>query len=155
MNSSIESALRLVNLTTSGLLAGSLGFSDAVLVPGAAMERSRDADPLPTAVKYMNAVGPMALATSMALAVGSRDRSAARRALDAASAISLAGVVGTTMLITVPIGKRLDQSRPVDYPDESSHSMVKNWSRAHSVRTFLGITAFVFAAAASVLRRDK
>lgn len=157
MNPAIESALRLVNLTASGLLAGSLGFSDAVLVPGAEGERpSHDRSAASKAVKYFNSIGPIALATSMALAVGSRDRSGAGRALDAASALGLAGVVGTTILVTVPLNRKLEDNHPpADYYDESSHSITKNWSRAHTVRTALGIGAFVCAAAANVLRRRR
>ena len=34
MNQTLESLLRFVNLTTSGLLAGSLGFGEQALVPG-------------------------------------------------------------------------------------------------------------------------
>src|SRR5215210_3306757 len=34
VNRSIESVLRFVNLTASGLLAGSLGFGEKALVPG-------------------------------------------------------------------------------------------------------------------------
>jgi hypothetical protein len=153
MNTSLESAVRLINLTTSGLLAGSLGFGDAVLIPGWERERprSRSTDEEPSA--YFNAIGPIALASSLALAIGSRSRSAAARTFDALSAASLAGVLGTTMLVTVPINKKLDHEQPIDYPNDAAWSMNKNWSRAHTIRTALGIGAFVFAAASNVMRR--
>jgi hypothetical protein len=154
MNTSLESAVRLINLTSSGLLAGSLGFGDAVLIPGWERERPRSKtndDGEPSA--YFNAIGPIALASSLALAIGSRSRSAAARTFDALSAASLAGVLGTTMLVTVPINKKLDHEQPIDYPNDAAWSMNRNWSRAHSIRTALGIGAFVFAAASNVMRR--
>jgi hypothetical protein len=156
MNSTIESALRLVHVTTAGLLAGSLGFSDDVLLPGAEGERLRAETlrPANKASKYLSPVGPIALVTSMALAVGSRDR-ASTRVLDAASALALAGVVGATMLVTVPIGKEIGENRPLDYPDEENYSRSRNWSRAQSIRTGLGIAAFVCAAASGVIRRHR
>lgn len=155
MTGSLESALRLVNLTTSGLLAGSLGFGEAALMPGWEEERPREKAVTPTeAAKYFNAIGPIALATSMTLAIASRDRSGVRKALDAMSAVSLAGVLGTTMLVTVPITRKLDTSRPpVDYADDESESLSRNWARAHTLRTALGIGAFVFAVASSVMRK--
>jgi hypothetical protein len=156
MTSSLESALRLVNLTTSGLLAGSLGFGEAALMPGWEEERPREVAP-PTVddfAKYFNAIGPIALATSMTLALASRDRSFVRKALDTMSAVSLAGVLGTTMLVTVPINRKLDTvSPPADYADDESESLSRNWARAHTLRTALGIGAFVFAAASSVMRK--
>lgn len=157
MNSGIESALRLVNVTSSGLLAGSLGFSGSVLMPGAGDERPQQR-PLTTRqvrewTGYFNAIGPLALATSAVLALGSRDRSRTAKILDTVSAVGLAGVLATTQLVTVPINKKLDSERPADYPDEESWSRTQNFQRAHAVRTILGIGAFVCAAASSALRR--
>lgn len=154
MTGSFESALRLVNLTTAGLLAGSLGFGEAALVPGWEAERSPEERLRNNISKYFNAIGPIALATSMTLAIGSRERSAVAKTLDALSAVSLAGVLGATMLVTVPINRKLQQAGPpVDYADESSQSLGRNWHRAHTLRTALGISAFVCAAAANVLRK--
>src|SRR5688500_15150060 len=68
VNRTIESVLRFVNLTSAGLLAGSLGFGDAALVPGWKEELPRDdsrpADPIKTA-PYMDAIGPLALGTAV------------------------------------------------------------------------------------------
>lgn len=154
MTGSLESALRLVNLTSSGLLAGSLGFGEAALMPGWEEERPRGAAVVLDHSKYFNAIGPIALASSMALAVASRNRSATAKALDAMSAVSLAGVLGATMLVTVPITRKLDSSRPpVDYEDQQAESLSRNWARAHALRTALGIGAFVFAAASTVMRK--
>src|SRR4051812_34216764 len=99
MNRSLESALRFVNLTTAGLLAGSLGFGEAALVPGWQHELPREwklkpFDALKT-MNYFNAIGPVALASAVTLAVGSRGRGVMRRVLDAASAVGLAGVLAT------------------------------------------------------------
>ncbi len=158
MNRTIESALRFVNLTTAGLLAGSLGFGEAALVPGWA-------DELPTkdgghtrgpisVASYFNAIGPVALGTAVTLVIAaSRGSSPARRILDAASAVGLAGVLATTIMVTVPINKELEEQPATDYPSEKSQSLVKNWGRAHAVRTTLGIGAFVCAVAASNIGR--
>src|SRR6185503_4486160 len=74
VNRTIEAALRFVNLTSAGLLAGSLGFGDAALVPGWKEELpahdSRPLDPLKTA-SYFNAIGPVALGTAVTLAIAS------------------------------------------------------------------------------------
>ncbi len=154
MNHSIESLLRLVNLTSSGLLAGSLGFGENVLTPGWESER-----PVATPqqqsdlARYLNAIGPIALASSLALAVAGTQRSATAKTLDAASAVGLAGVLGATMLVTVPISRKLDTAVPIDYEDEHTASLNRNWSRAHAVRTALGIGAFLCAAASNVMRR--
>lgn len=157
MNSGLESTLRLVNLTSSGLLAGSLGFGGSVLVPGWEGERSQRRAFFRQQAKewatYFNAIGPVALATSAVLAIGSGNRSRASRLLDAVSAVGLAGVVATTTLVTVPLNRRIEGERPSDYPDEQSWSMTRNFNRAHSIRTALGIGAFVAAAASSALRR--
>jgi hypothetical protein len=159
MKGTFESLLRLVNLTTSGLLAGSLGFGEAALMPGWQEERSKRHDShghsAEESIRYMNAIGPLALASSLALAVGGSDRSGAARTLDAISAVSLAGVLGTTMLVTVPITKRLDHSVPVDYADDDTASLSRNFHRAHAIRTALGIGAFFCAAASNVLRKVK
>jgi 4-hydroxy-L-threonine phosphate dehydrogenase PdxA len=155
MNRSLESALRFVNLTTSGLLAGSLGFGEAALVPGWQDElprhRSKVIDVL-RHLKYYNAIGPLALGTAVTLAVGTRN-GAVRRVLDAASAVALAGVLAATIMVTVPINKELEEQPPADYPDDRSQSLAKNWARAHAVRTTLGISAFVCAVASGITPR--
>lgn len=159
MNRTIESALRFVNLTTAGLLAGSLGFGEAALVPGWA-------DELPTKdgghtrgpisiASYFNAIGPVALGTAVTLAIAApRGSGPARRILDSASAVGLAGVLAATIMVTVPINQELEAQPATDYPSEKSQSLVKNWSRAHAVRTTLGIGAFVCAVAASNIGRQ-
>ena len=73
MNRTVESMLRFVHLTSSGLLAGSLGFGGAALFPGweeelPAERRSEAARTL----KAFNAIGPTALASSVALLVGGK-----------------------------------------------------------------------------------
>lgn len=152
MNRTIESALRFINLTTAGLLAGSLGFGNAALVPGWKEELPQDGpplDPLKTA-SYFNAIGPVALGTAVTLAIAAgRGAGPARRILDSASAVGLAGVLAATVMVTVPINKELEAQPATDYPSDRSQSLVKNWSRAHAVRTTLGIGAFVCAVAAS------
>ena len=152
MNRTIESALRFVNLTTSGLLAGSLGFGDAALVPGWHEELPREKRRRLNATRYFDAIGPLALGTAVTLAIGSRGN-AARRILDAASVVGLAGVLAATIMVTVPINKELDAQPASDYPSDRSQSLVKNWSRAHAVRTTLGIGAFVCAVASTVTTR--
>ena len=158
MNRAIESALRFVNLTAAGLLAGSLGFGDAALVPGwkdelPAKDGGRPLDPLKTA-SYFNAIGPVALGTAVTLAIAApRGTGPARRLLDSASAVGLVGVLAATIMVTVPINKELEAQPATDYPSEKSQSLVKNWSRAHAVRTTLGIGAFVCAVAASNISR--
>lgn len=159
MNSTIESLLRFVNLTTSGLLAGSLGFGEQALVPGWQHEvpkhedrRARAFAALIDATSYFNAIGPVALGTAVTLAVGSRGVRPIKRALDAAAVISLAGVLAATILVTVPINRELDEQAPTDYASDRSLSLAKNWSRAHAVRTTLGVGAFL-CAVASILSR--
>ncbi|HUP60500.1 MAG TPA: DUF1772 domain-containing protein [Thermoanaerobaculia bacterium] len=156
MNRTIESVLRFVNLTAAGLLAGSLGFGRAALVPGWKEELPRDdgrpADPLKMA-SYFNAIGPVALGTAVTLAIAAPRGVPVRRVLDSASAVGLAGVLAATIMVTVPINKELEAQPPADYPSDRSQSLVKNWSRAHAVRTTLGIGAFVCAVAASNIRR--
>lgn len=156
MNRTIESALRFINLTASGLLAGSLGFGEAALVPGWKEElpsnNPRPLDPVKTA-GYFDAIGPVALGTAVTLAIASQG-SAARRLLDAAAAVGLAGVLAATIMVTVPINKELEAQPASDYPSEDRSSLVKNWSRAHAVRTTLGIGAFVCAVAASNMTRN-
>lgn len=157
MNRTIESALRFINLTTAGLLAGSLGFGDAALVPGWKDELpanpQRPLDPVKTA-SYFNAIGPVALGTAVTLAIAApRGNTPTRRMLDSAAAVGLAGVLAATIMVTVPINKELEAQPPADYPSDRSQSLVKNWSRAHAVRTSLGIGAFVCAVAASNLGR--
>jgi hypothetical protein len=156
VNRTIENVLRFVNLTTAGLLAGSLGFGNAALVPGWKDELPRDhtqpLDPLKTA-SYFDAIGPVALGTAITLAIAAPRGLAARRLLDSAAAVALAGVLGTTIMVTVPITRKLDAEPATDYASDESHSMVKNWARAHAVRTTLGISAFMCAVAASNLGR--
>jgi uncharacterized membrane protein len=160
VNRSLESLLRFVNLTTSGLLAGSLGFGDAALVPGwqeelprhhsmrEALERLRN-------LNYYNAIGPVALGTAVTLAVGTSGVHPVRRMLDTATALGLAGVLAATVMVTVPINRALEEEAAADYPRDRSASLAKNWSRAHAVRTSLGIGAFFCAVAANVAaRRD-
>ncbi len=153
MNRTIESAIRFINLTAAGLLAGSLGFGEAALVPGWKEELpAHDGHPLDPVkhASYFNAIGPVALGTAVTLAIaGSRNGSIARRLLDSASAVGLAGVLAATIMVTVPINKELEAQPASDYPSENRQTMVKNWSRAHAVRTTLGIGAFVCAVAAS------
>lgn len=154
MNRSLEGLLRFVNLTTSGLLAGSLGFGEAALVPGWQGElpdESRRNEPLGA---YFNAIGPVALGTAITLAVASRGVHPVKRMLDAATAVGLAGVLTTTVLVTVPINKELQNQPAADYPDDRSQSLARNWSRAHAVRTTLGIGAFVCAVASNLTSRQ-
>ena len=169
VNRTIESVLRFLNLTAAGLLAGSLGFGEAALVPGWKDELpSKDGhplDPLKTA-NYFDAIGPVALGTAITLAIAAPRGAATRRMLDSAAAVGLAGVLAnalsatssssavlaTTIMVTVPINKELEAQPANDYPSDRSHSLVKNWSRAHAVRTTLGIGAFVCAVAANLGR---
>ena len=156
MNRTIESVLRFVNLTTAGLLAGSLGFGEAPLMPGWKEELPRDdgkLDPIKTA-PYFNAIGPVALGTAVTLAIASPRGVPVRRMLDSASAVALAGVLAATIMVTVPINKELEAQPATDYPSDRSQSLVKNWARAHAVRTTLGIGAFVCAVAACSFRRS-
>jgi hypothetical protein len=159
MNRSIESVLRFVNLTTSGLLAGSLGFGEAALVPGWQNELPRNTFERPfdafRSSGYFNAIGPVALGTAVTLAVASRGVGPARRILDAATAVGLAGVLAATVMVTVPINRELDAQPASDYPSDRSQSLVKNWSRAHAVRTTLGIGAFVCAVASNLASRRR
>jgi uncharacterized membrane protein len=158
VNRTIESALRFLNLTAAGLLAGSLGFGNAALVPGWKEELPThdgrpSLDPLKTA-SYFNAIGPLALGTAVTLAIGApRSGGVTRRLLDSASAVGLAGVLAATIMVTVPINKELEAQPASDYPSDDRTSLVKNWSRAHAVRTTLGIGAFVCAVAASNIGR--
>lgn len=154
MNRSLESALRFVNLATSGLLAGSLGFGDVALVPGWQEELPRENKRRPMEAlrntNYFNAIGPVALATAVTIAVGSRRDNTVQRMLDAAAAIGLAGVLATTVMVTVPINKELEAQPAADYASDRSKAMVRNWSRAHSVRTTLGVSAFLLAVASNL-----
>jgi hypothetical protein len=154
VNRTIESVLRFVNLTAAGLLAGSLGFGEAALVPGWTEERPHDdeLDPF-AAAPYFSAIGPVALGTAVTLAIAAPRGVPVRRMLDSAAAVALAGVLAATIMVTVPINKELEAQPATDYPSDRSHSLVKNWTRAHAVRTTLGIGAFVCAVGASVFRR--
>ena len=153
VNRTIESALRFVNLTSAGLLAGSLGFGKAALVPGWKEELPReDESPLKIA-DWFDAIGPVALGTAVTLAIAAPGGTPARRLLDSASAVALAGVLAATIMVTVPINKELEAQPASDYPSDRSQSLVKNWGRAHAVRTSLGIAGFVCAVAASNISR--
>ncbi len=154
MNRSIESILRFINLTSSGLLAGSLGFGEAALMPGWEHELppERRAQDLSNR-SYFNAIGPVALGTAVTLAVGSSGMRPMKRVLDTATAVALAGVLAATIMVTVPINKELEEQPPSDYPSDRSQSLVRNWSRAHAVRTTLGIGAFVCAVASNLAHR--
>lgn len=155
MNRTLESVLRFVNLTTSGLVAGSLGFGEAALVPGWDDELPADYERRPHPLgAYINAIGPVALGTAITLAVGSRGVHPLKRILDAATAVGLAGVLTTTILVTVPINKELEEQPAADYPSDRSQSLTRNWSRAHAVRTTLGIGAFVCAVASNLTARQ-
>ena len=152
MNHRVESLLRFVNLTTSGLLAGSLGVGEAALVPGWQEELPRQSprfDVLKN-LPYYNAIGPVALGTAVTLAVAGRGSHPLRRLLDAATAVGLAGVLAATIMVTVPINKELEEQPPADYPSDHSQSLARNWVRAHAVRTSLGIGAFVCAVASNL-----
>jgi amino acid transporter len=157
MTRTIESLLRFVNHTTAGLLAGSLGFGDAALMPGWQLElplrkdRRRKTDIAVQA--YFNAIGPVALGTAVTLAVGSRGVRPLKRALDTATAIGLAGVLAATIMGTVPINKVLEEQPASDYPSDRSKTLTRNWSRAHAFRTTLGIGAFVCAVASNLTNR--
>jgi hypothetical protein len=156
MNRTIEGVLRFVNLTTAGLLAGSLGFGEAALVPGWEHELPRDKMRFIDELKsnnYFNAIGPVALGSAVTLAIAARGVGPAKRILDAATAVGLAGVLAATVMVTVPINKELDNEPARDYPSDRSQSLVKNWSRAHAVRTTLGIGAFVCAVASNLTPR--
>ena len=75
MNRTLETAIRFVNLTASGLLAGSLGFGEAALVPGWQEELPRHRSNVIEALRhlnYYNAIGPVALGTAVTLAVGTK-----------------------------------------------------------------------------------
>ena len=155
MNRSIESALRFVNLTATGLLAGSLGFGEAALVPGWQKELPREApSPIDSRILgYFNAIGPVALGTAITLAIAGRDRGAGRRILDASSAVGLAGVLATTIMVTVPINRQIEEHPAVDYASDQSQSLVKNWGRAHAIRTSLGVGAFICAVVSAVSKK--
>lgn len=154
MNRTIETALRFVNLTASGLLAGSLGFGDVALVPGWTDELPRENTRAERIAGYFNAIGPVALGTAVTLAIAAPRGVPVRRMLDSAAAVGLAGVLAATIMVTVPINKELEAQPATDYPSDRSQELVKNWSRAHAVRTTLGIGAFVCAVAASNLARN-
>jgi hypothetical protein len=151
MNRRVELVLRFINLTSSGLLAGSLGFGEKALVPGWREELPAQGER--PSVDYVNAIGPLALGTAVTLAVGARDERPMKRALDTATALGLAGVLAATIMVTVPINKELEQQPPADYPSDRSQSLVRNWSLAHAVRTTLGIGAFVCAVVSNITKK--
>src|SRR5258708_10439959 len=150
MNRTLESLLRFVNLTTSGLLAGSLGFGEAALVPGWQAElprfhswRDRMTPDHLRQINYFNAIGPVALGTAVTLAVGMRDVKPLKRVLDAAAVLGLAGVLASTIMVTVPINKELEAQAPTDYPRDPSQSLARNWSRPPAVPPPLGFPPFL------------
>ena len=152
MNRTMESALRFVTLTTSGLLAGSLGFGGTPLVPGWKEELPHRMRPIDS-IGYFDAIGPLALGSAVTLVIAARGQHPVRRMLDAGTVIGLAGVLASTMMVTVPINRELEEQPATDYPSEKSQSLVRNWGRAHTFRTMLGIGAFICAAASSVTAR--
>ncbi len=147
MNRTIESALRFVNLTSPDCWPVPSALAGAALVPGWKDELPREdagtLDPLKTAV-WFDAIGPVALGTAVTLAIAA-PRGVPARILDSASALALAGAAAATIMVTVPINKELEAQPATDYPSDRSQSLVKNWSRAHAVRTSLGIAGFVCA----------
>jgi hypothetical protein len=56
-------------------------------------------------------------------------------------------------MVTVPINKELEQQPPTDYPSDRSQILARNWSRAHAVRTTLGIGAFVCAVVSNITKK--
>jgi hypothetical protein len=158
MNRSIENVLRFVNLTAAGLLAGSLGFGDSPLTPGAEEERVTDypgEDDNDSLSPYFNAIGPIALVSAMALAVGAGNRGRGGKMLDAVAAVGQAGVLATTTFLTVPLNKKFETLAPVDYPRSISHAQLnRTFNRAHAWRTGLGIAAFVCAVASTAMRKQ-
>src|SRR5205823_14885377 len=139
MNNTLESVLRFINLTTSGLLAGSLGFGEQALVPGWRHElpqrgdhRARAIAALTDATNYFNAIGPVALGTAVTLAVGARGVRPVKRVLDAATAVALAGVLATTIMVTVPINKELEARPATDSTSDLEQSLAANWSRPNA-----------------------
>ncbi len=153
MNRTIESFVRFVNVTTSGLLAGSLGFGEAALVPGWQHELSRDDINDAMQTPYFNAIGPVALGSAVTLAIAARSGNSLQRMLDAAAAVGLAGVLAATVMVTVPINKELEAQPASDYPSDRSRSLVRNWGRAHAVRTSLGVGAFICAVASGLAKK--
>src|SRR3981081_228270 len=160
MNNTLESFLRFVNLTTSGLLAGSLGFGEQALVPGWRPELPQHGDPparaiaaLTDATNYFNAIGPVALGTAVTLAVGSRGVRPMKRLLDTRPRTRLAGVLAAKIMVAGALNKKLEEQPPTDYPSDRSQSLARNWSLAHAVRTTLGIGAFVCAVASNLAQR--
>jgi len=154
MNKSLESVVRFVNLASSGLVAGSLGFGNSPLIPGWKDEIPADRKAFPEPVRnvrYVDAIGPIAVATSVILAVAPRQRPFIGRLLDAVSAFGLSGVLATTTLGTVRLTKKMAMETPVDYPSESSQSLTRSLSRVHAARMALGIGAFLCAAASSAI----
>jgi hypothetical protein len=150
MNRSLETVLRFVNVTTSGFLAGSLGFGESESgAPGSPNTRGSVVRAEEGAQRYVTAIGPLALAASVTLAIAAK-REPLKRTLDVLSTLSLAGVVVATMLGTAPLNRKIDNRAPRDYPNDESAALVRSWSRAQAVRTALGISAFVLSVASNV-----
>ena len=114
LNRSIESFLRFVSLTSSGILAGSLGFGEAALVPGWEQELGRDETSRMPETRYFNAIGPVALASAVTLAVAASSvRRIAPLPRDAtASVTALASATGPIALKYFVSGMRDVSSRP-------------------------------------------
>lgn len=150
----MESVLRFVNLTATGLLAGSLGFGRSPLVPGwqGELPPTKMFESAGREIPYLDSIGPIAVASSLALTVGSRSRPILGKSLDLLATAAAAGVIVMTTLGTVRINRKLDGVHPLDYENESSYSLARTWGRAHVTRRVLGIGSFLCAAAASVIR---
>jgi len=158
MNATFESVVRFVNLAASGLVAGSLSFGKSPLLPGWEKEipdRSTFSGSLsPTRhMPYAEAIGPVAIASSVILAVGTARRRTSGRLLDVLCAAGLAGVVATTTLGTVKLKRKIEEEKPLDYESASSKSLSRVWGRVNATRTALGVAAFLCAAASSATRR--
>lgn len=158
MNRSIENVLRFVNLTAAGLLAGSLGFGDSPLTPGAEPEHGTGYpgnDEGDRVSPYFNAIGPIAMVSAMALAVGAGNRGRSGKMLDAVSAVGQAGVLATTTFLAVPLNKKFETLAPVDYPRSISHAQLnRTFNRAQAWRTGLGVAAFICAVASTAMRKQ-
>jgi len=66
---------------------------------------------------------------------------------------ALAGVMAATVMVTVPINRKLEAEAPRDYAREEALAQSRNWSRAHAVRTTLGVGAFLCAVASNLAHR--
>ncbi len=155
MKRTIESALRFVNLATTGMVAGSLGFGRSPLVPGwqGELPPGKLFDARVKEIGYLDSIGPIAVISSIALTIGSSRTTASGRVLDLLSTVGSAGVIAMTTLGTVRINRKLDQDQPVDYASEESYSLAQSWNRTHLARRVLGLGSFLCAAAASAYQK--